>query len=348
MDGRGSRPDSQGMPADHPLVKSGRIGVLLLNLGTPDGIGYWPMRRYLKEFLSDPRVIELPRWKWWPILNLIILSVRPGRKGKDYAKIWNRERDEGPLKTITRSQAEKLGAALGDPRVVVDWAMRYASPATAERIAHLQREGCDRLLLVPLYPQYAAATTATACDAAFRALMDLRWQPAMRVAPAYCDDPAYIDAVATSIRDRLAALDFEPEALLVSFHGMPQRYLEAGDPYHCQCQKTSRLLRESLGWESGRWHTTFQSRFGNEVWLQPYTIEEVERLARSGVKRLAVVAPGFSADCLETLEELDMENRAVFLASGGEQFAYVPCLNDSALGLKVIETMVRRELMGWL
>jgi protoporphyrin/coproporphyrin ferrochelatase len=322
--------------------------VLLLNLGTPDGTGYWPMRRYLKQFLSDRRVIEVPRWKWWPILNGIILTVRPGRKGKDYDKIWNKARDEGPLKTFTRSQAEKLAVRLADERIVVDWAMRYANPPTAARIEHLQRQGCDRLLVVPLYPQYAAASTATACDEAFRALMRLRWQPSLRVAPPYYDDPVYIDALADSIRAHLATLGFEPEALIASFHGMPQRYLEAGDPYHCQCQKTARLLRERLGWPSERWHTTFQSRFGNEPWLQPSTIEEVARLAKSGVKRLAIVAPGFSVDCLETLEELDMENRAVFLANGGEKFAYVPCLNDGELGMRVIETVVRRELMGWV
>jgi ferrochelatase len=348
MDARNGNPEAQRLPAGHPAIKSGRIGVLLLNLGTPDGTGYGPMRRYLKEFLSDPRVIELPRWKWWPILNLIILTVRPGRKGRDYAKIWNKERDEGPLKTVTRAQAEKLAAALGDERIVTDWAMRYANPSTASRIAQLQREGCDRLLIVPLYPQYAAATTATACDEAFRALMRLRWQPAVRVAPPYYDDLVYIDALVDRVRVHLAGLDFEPEALIASFHGMPQRYLESGDPYHCQCQKTSRLLRERLGWAEERWHTTFQSRFGNEAWLQPYTIEEVARLARSGVKRLAIVAPGFSADCLETLEELDMENRAVFLANGGEKFTFVPCLNDSEPGQRVIEHIVRRELMGWL
>jgi ferrochelatase len=348
MQGRTPAPETARLPAGHPSVRHGRIGVLLLNLGTPDGTGYWPMRRYLKEFLSDQRVIELPRWKWWPILNLIILSVRPGRKGKDYEKIWNRERDEGPLKTITRSQAEKLAAMLADERIVVDWAMRYANPSTTDRIACLQSQGCDRLLLVPLYPQYAAATTATACDEAFRALMRLRWQPAVRVAPAYFDDPTYIDAIAATVRERLAGLDFEPDALVASFHGMPQRYLDAGDPYHCHCQKTSRLVRERLNWAAERWHTTFQSRFGNEPWLRPYTIDEVARLAKSGVKRLVVVAPGFSADCLETLEELDMENRGVFLANGGESFAYVPCLNDSQRGMDVIADVVRRELSGWL
>jgi len=336
------------LPADHPAVRVGGIGVLLLNLGTPDATGYWPMRRYLKQFLSDRRVIELPRWQWWPILNLIILSVRPGRKGKDYDKIWNRERNEGPLKTFTRAQAEKLAAALADEPIVVDWAMRYANPSVASRIVHLKEQGCDRILLVPLYPQYAAATTATACDNAFRALMQMRWQPAVRVAPAYYEDPAYIDAVAASMREHLATLAFEPEALIVSFHGMPQRYLELGDPYHCQCQKTARRVRERLGWPAERWHVTFQSRFGTAPWLQPYTIETVERLARSGTRRLAIVAPGFSADCLETLEELDMENRAKFLAAGGEEFAYIPCLNDSALGMAVIEAVVRRELMGWI
>ena len=340
--------DDRHLPAGHPPVKRGRIGVLLLNLGTPDATSYWPMRRYLKEFLSDRRVIEEPRWKWWPILNLIILTVRPGRKGKDYDKIWNKERNEGPLKTITRSQAEQLERALADGRVVVDWAMRYANPSTADRVAHLQREGCERILLVPLYPQYAAATTATACDEAFRALMRLRWQPAVRVAAPYYEDPAYIDAIAGSVRGALAKLDFKPDALIASFHGMPQKYLEQGDPYHCQCQKTSRLVRETLGWAPERWHTTFQSRFGNDPWLQPYTIETVERLGKAGVKRIAMVAPGFSADCLETLEELDMENRAAFMASGGERFAYIPCLNDSAAGVDVIEAVVRCELMGWL
>jgi ferrochelatase len=306
------------------------------------------MRRYLKEFLSDRRVIEEPRWKWWPILHLAILSVRPRRRGKDYDKIWNRQRNEGPLKTITRSQAERLAATLADERILVDWAMRYGEPSAAEQIAAMQRRGCDRMLLVPLYPQYAAATTATACDAVFRALMRLRWQPTLRIAPPYYADPVYIAALAASLRSALDKLAQPPEALIASFHGMPQRYLAAGDPYHCQCQKTSRLLREELGWSAVHWHTTFQSRFGSEPWLQPYTIEEVERLAKSGVRRLAVIAPGFSADCLETLEELDMENRAAFVASGGEQFTYVPCLNDGAQGMHVIETLVRRELAGWM
>ena len=300
-------------PKDHPAVAHGKIGVLLLNLGTPDGTDYWSMRRYLKQFLSDKRVIEEPAWKWWPILNLIILTVRPGPKGRDYQTIWNTEKDEGPLKTITRGQAEALQARFDrQSNVIVDWAMRYANPSTESRIEALFEQGCNRILLVPLYPQYAAATSATACDDAFKALMKMRWQPSVRVAPAYHDEPAYIKALAKSIRTNLAKLDFEPEKIIATFHGMPQKYFEKGDPYHCHCQKTSRLVREKLGIEPERWLTTFQSLFGNDPWLQPYTDKTVERLAKEGVKKLALVAPGFSADCLETLEELDVENREIF------------------------------------
>ena len=342
-------PDRLHWPASHPAAPLGRVGVLLLNLGTPDGTTYWPMRRYLKEFLSDERVLEEPKWKWWPILNLIILTVRPSKKGKDYATIWNNDLDEGPLKTITRNQAEQLFERLkANSRIVVDWAMRYANPTTESRINALKEQGCDRILLVPLYPHYAAATTATACDQAFRALMKMRWQPAVRIAPSYYDDPAYIDALARSMTSNLAKLDFEPEKIIATFHGMPEKYLQKGDPYHCQCQKTSRLLRDKLGIAPDRWLTTFQSRFGNDPWLQPYTDITVERLAKEGVKRLALVAPGFSADCLETLEELDGENRHIFEDNGGERFAYLAALNDSPEGIDVIEAIVRRELMGWI
>ena len=334
---------------DHPSAPSGKVGVLLLNLGTPDATDYWSMRRYLKEFLSDRRVIEEPRWKWWPILNLIILTKRPGPKGRDYDSIWNKDRDEGPLKTITRAQAEQLAARLADnPRIVVDWGMRYANPTTASRLQALLAQGCDRILIVPLYPQYAAATTATACDQAFRALMDMRWQPAVRVAPPWYDDPGYIRALAASMRGNLAKLDFEPERIIATFHGMPEKYRDQGDPYYAQCLETSRLLREEMGFDASRWLTTFQSRFGNDVWLQPYTDETVKRLAREGVRRLALVAPGFSADCLETLEELDVENRGYFMENGGEKYAYLPALNDTAEGIAVIEGVVRRELQGWV
>ena len=340
-----AEPDDR--PAGHPAVRHGRIGVLLLNLGTPDATDYWSMRRYLKQFLSDRRVIEEPRWKWWPILNLIILTVRPGPKGRDYAAIWNKELDEGPLKTITRAQAAGLSSSLDAPRVVVDWAMRYANPTARSRLAALQAAGCDRILIVPLYPQYAAATTATACDDVFRALMEMRWQPAIRVAPPYYDDPAYIDALAGSMQQSLARLPFEPETIVASFHGMPQKYLEQGDPYYCQCMKTSRLLQARLGLPDARWTTSFQSRFGNDPWLKPYTDDTIRELARSGVRRLAVVAPGFSADCLETLEELDVENRGYFVEAGGSEFAYFPALNASVEGTAMLTTVVRRELSGW-
>ena len=336
-------------PAGHPVVAHGKVGVLLLNLGTPDGTDYWSMRRYLKEFLSDRRVIEVSRWLWWPLLNGIILTTRPGRKGKDYASIWNNERNEGPLKTITRDQAEALAVRLaGHPNVIVDWAMRYANPTTESRIRALQAQGCERILLVPLYPQYAAATTATANDQAFRALMAMRWQPFVRVAPAYHDDPVYIEALARSVRTHLAGLDFTPEVLIATFHGMPQKYLEKGDPYHCHCMKTGRLLREALGMTKENFLVTFQSRFGNDPWLQPYTDETVIALAKKGVKKLVMIAPGFSADCLETLEELDVENREFFEHHGGEKFSYIPALNASEPGMDVIEAVVRRELMGWV
>ncbi|CUA84765.1 ferrochelatase [Chelatococcus sambhunathii] len=342
------------LPADHPPVAAGRIGVLLLNLGTPDATDYWSMRRYLKEFLSDRRVIETPRILWWPLLNGIILTTRPGRKGKDYETIWNKERNESPLKTITRSQAEKLAQKLAampggsDGRFVVDWAMRYGHPSIKERLEALQREGCDRILLVPLYPQYAAATTATACDKAFEALMQMRWQPTIRVSPPYHDDPVYIGAVVESLTAELAKLTFEPEVIIASFHGVPKDYLLKGDPYHCQCQKTARLVREALGLPPERFLLTFQSRFGRAEWLQPYTDMTVKGLAEKGVKRLAVVMPGFSADCLETLEEIAGENAEIFHEHGGEHFAAIPCLNDSPEGMRVIEHIVTRELQGWV
>ncbi len=351
------KPDLQAslLPPDHPPVRTGRIGVLIVNLGTPDATDYWSMRRYLKEFLSDRRVIETSRLIWWPVLNLIILSTRPSRKGKDYAAIWNEARDEGPLKTITRSQAEKLGAAIeaglvGDAksRIVVDWAMRYGNPSIRSRIDALKAQGCDRLLVVPLYPQYAAATTATVCDKVFEALAKMRWQPTLRVVPPWHDDPTYISAMAASIKDGLAKLPFEPEVILASFHGVPQDYLMRGDPYHCQCAKTARLIREELGMSADKFRLTFQSRFGPAEWLKPYTDETVKELAEQGVKRLAIVTPGFTADCLETIEEIGVENRDFFLEAGGEQFGRIECLNDTDHGMAVINAVVKNELAGWV
>jgi ferrochelatase len=337
------------VPQDHPKLPPRRIGVLLVNLGTPDATDYWSMRRYLKEFLSDRRVIEENPVKWWLILNLIILSVRPGRKGKDYEKIWNREKDESFLKTITRAQAEKLGESFtDDPRILVDWAMRYGNPSIASRLEAMQKSGCDRILLIPLYPQYAAATTATVCDKAFDALAGMRWQPALRVAPAYYDQPSYIDALAGSLQESLATLAFKPDLIIASFHGMPEEYLHKGDPYHCQCAVTARLLREKLGLDESKLMMTFQSRFGTAEWLKPYTIDTVAALPGKGVKNLAVITPGFAADCLETLEEIAMENAQAFKSAGGQNFAHIPCLNESERGMAVIRDIAQRELQGWL
>jgi protoporphyrin/coproporphyrin ferrochelatase len=341
--------DAALRPAGHPPVASGRIGVLIVNLGTPDATDYWSMRRYLKEFLSDRRVIETNRILWWLILNLVILTIRPGRKGKDYDKIWNKERNESPLRTITRAQSEKLAAMIApkDARITVDWAMRYGNPSIASRLDAMQKAGCERILIVPLYPQYAAATSATVADKAFDALKTMRWQPAVRIAPAWHDDPVYIDAVASSLEAELAKLSFKPDVILASFHGVPKEYLLKGDPYHCQCHKTARLLRARLGLSEEQFRLTFQSRFGPAEWLQPYTDETVKALAASGVKNLAIVAPGFTADCLETLEELSGENAEFFHHAGGENFATIPCLNDSEAGMKVIAHVVQRELQGW-
>jgi ferrochelatase len=337
-------------PADHPQVSGGAVGVLLVNLGTPDATDAKSVRRYLREFLHDKRVIEEDTITWKFVLNAIILPLRPGRKGLDYEKIWNREKNESPLKTITRSQADKLSAGLafrGRP-VVVDWAMRYGNPSMRSRLAALASQGCDRILVVPLYPQYAAATSATVGDEAFRALMKMRWQPALRIAPPYYDDPVYIDALAVSLEAHLATLPFVPEVILASFHGIPRDYFDKGDPYYCHCAKTTRLLRQRLRLDDSKLMMTFQSRFGRAEWLKPYTDATVKGLAARGVKNLAAITPGFSADCLETLEEIAGENAEYFHHAGGENFAAIPCLNDSEPGMRVIETVVRRELQGWV
>jgi ferrochelatase len=295
-------------------------------------------------------VIETPRALWWPLLNLIILQTRPQKKGKDYATIWNREKDESFLKTITRNQAEKLAGAMKavSDDIVVDWAMRYGNPAIKPAVQRLLDQGCDRILAFSLYPQYAAATVATANDHLFRALMEMRWQPTIRIAPPYQDDPVYIDAIAAQIRAHLAGLDYEPEVILCSFHGVPQAYLDQGDPYYCHCHKTWRLLRANLGMSEEKLMMSFQSRFGPDEWIKPYTDKTVEALAKKGVKSMAIIAPGFSADCLETLEELDGENRHIFEGHGGEKFTYIPCLNDTDLGMGVIQAVVERELKGWI
>ncbi len=340
---------SQILPADHPPVQTPKIGVVLLNLGTPDATDYWNVRRYLKEFLSDPRVIETPKWLWWPILNLVILSFRPKKSGHAYAQIWDKDKNESPLRVITRNQTEALAQRLaGESNVMVEFAMRYGNPSTKSVLDKLQQAGCQKILLVPLYPQYSATTTATANDKAFEALGEMRWQPAVRTAPAYFDDPKYVEVLAKSIRDGVAALDFVPDLVITSYHGMPVEYLERGDPYHCQCLKTTRLVREHLGWDESRIMVTFQSRFGPTKWLEPYTDVTLAALPGKGIKKVAILAPAFSADCIETLEEIAMQGKETFMQAGGEQFAYIPCLNDSPDGMDMIEAMVRRELSGWL
>jgi len=338
------------MSPDTLQHSGGRIGVLMVNLGTPDSTGYWAVRRYLKEFLSDRRVIEENRLKWWLVLNLIILTVRPGRKGRDYEKIWNKERDESPLKTITRSQSDKLDEMMDklDKRIRVDWAMRYGNPSIASRLEALVAQNCERILVVPLYPQYAAPTTATVCDEVFRALTRMRFQPTIRIAAPYFAEPAYIDALAASINAALAKLAFKPDVIVASYHGMPEDYVAKGDPYQQHCTETTMLLRKKLKLDDERLIMTFQSRFGTAEWIKPYTDATVKSLAERGVKNLAVVTPGFSADCLETLEEIAMENADIFRQAGGENFATIPCLNDTPGGMAVIRDVVARELKGWI
>jgi len=331
------------------VADAANVGVLLVNLGTPDTADARGVRVYLREFLSDPRVIENQGLVWKFVLNCIILPRRPRAKARDYAKIWNRERNESPLKTITRSQAEKLRAALAalDPDLVVDWAMRYGNPSQDSRLEALTKLGCDRILLFPLYPQYAAATTATVCDKAFATLARMRDQPSLRVVPPYYSEPVYIDALASSLQGELQRLSFKPDKILASFHGIPKSYAEEGDPYPGQCEETTRLLRARLNLGEDKLTLTFQSRFGRAEWLQPYTDKTVEALAKSGEKNLAVITPGFSADCLETLEEIAVENAHIFKSNGGEKFAAIPCLNDSDAGMRVIAHLVKRELEGW-
>ncbi|MEL6201484.1 MAG: ferrochelatase [Pseudomonadota bacterium] len=337
------------LPSDHPEVRLHKVGVLLINLGTPDGTDFKSMRRYLQEFLTDSRVIEWPKALWYPILYGIVLNTRPGRVGKAYEEIWNKDLDESYLRTYTRSQAEKLQELLSDhDNVVVDWAMRYGQPSIKDKIDALQDQGCDRIVTFPLYPHYSATTTATVNDKVFEALQNKRFQPALRVVPSYHDEPVFIEALARSIESHLASLDFEPERVIASYHGIPQSYFKRGDPYHCHCHKTSRLLEQRLGWEKGKLMTCFQSRFGPEEWLQPYTDKTLEALPEQGIKKVATFNPGFVSDCLETLEEIAGEGEEIFHEAGGTHYTHIPCLNDSDDGMWVFETLVRRELQGWV
>ncbi|MXO89239.1 ferrochelatase [Pontixanthobacter aquaemixtae] len=340
---------SSNLPSDHQPVKCGQVGVLIVNLGTPEAPTPSAVKTYLKEFLSDRRVVEIPPIAWQPILRGIILNTRPKKSAHAYSQIWSEE--GSPLAVITKKQAEGMQQRLGEG-VQVEWAMRYGKPAIADQLQKLMDDGCDRILLAPLYPQYSGATTATAVDKVADKLRDMRWQPALRTMPPYYDDPAYIDALSKDLNAQLDSLDFQPEVLLLSFHGMPQRTLELGDPYHCHCRKTARLLEAKMAGRNGpdgplRFETSFQSRFGPAQWLEPATDDTLERLATEGVKNVAIAAPGFSADCLETLEELAIQGKEQFCEEGGENFAALSCLNTSTPGMDMLEQLIRRELSGW-
>ncbi|MBV7255767.1 ferrochelatase [Pacificimonas sp. WHA3] len=330
-------------PQDHPPIADPKIGVLLVNLGSPDAPTKAAVKRYLAEFLSDRRVIEIPPIAWQPILRGIILNTRPKKSAALYASIWDHKRGGSPLKLITEDQTAALAATL--PGVLVDHAMRYGAPAIAERLTAMKDAGCDRILICPMYPQYSAATTATVIDKASETLGKMRWQPSLRTVPPWYDDPLYIDALAKDVNDQVAALDFEPDEIIVTFHGMPARTLSLGDPYHCHCQKTSRLLGEKL---ARPYRTVFQSRFGPAAWLQPYLDKTLAALPSEGVRKIAVVAPGFVADCLETLEEIAGEGKELFMQAGGTDFAYLACLNARAHGIELLASLVKRELGGWI
>ncbi|WP_458792084.1 ferrochelatase [Yoonia sp. MH D7] len=339
-------------PADHPTVKPAKVGVLVANLGTPDDTDYWSMRRYLNEFLSDKRVVDTPSWIWQPLLQLVILTTRPSKSGANYRSIWNEKDNESPLLTITKQQTAAIKSTMAErygDSVMVDFCMRYGNPSTKSKVREMVEAGCTKILFFPLYPHYAGPTSATANDQFFRALMDEKWQPIARIVEPYFEDPAYIDALAQSIETAYAGLDKKPELLICSYHGMPQRYLTEGDPYHCQCQKTTRLLKERLGWKDTEIRTTFQSVFGREAWLKPYTVDEVARLAKEeGVKNIAICAPAFSADCIETLEEINEEIKDSFEDAGGEQFTYIPCLNDDPAHIAALCGMIDQNLLGWV
>ena len=330
------------MKQDHPDIKFGKTGVLIVNLGTPDSTSWWDVRKYLKEFLSDRRVIEVNPIVWQIVLNLFILTFRPSKSAHAYKKIWLKEKNESPLLYYTRSQAEKLKQNVEDKNTIVDFAMRYGNPSIQSKLKNLRNLGCENIIILPLYPQYASATTATVCDEVYRALMRMRWQPSLQIVPHYESDPLYISALVKSINRKLENLSWKPDLIIASYHGIPKKYFDKGDPYHCYCHKTTRLIKEKFS--RIEIQTTFQSRFGPQEWLTPYTDKTIESLPNKGIKNLLVICPGFSSDCVETLEEIDIQGRESFLKSGGEKFDLVPCLNDSLEHIKLFETLVKKYL----
>lgn len=339
------------MPVGHATKTAppeAKVGVLLVNLGTPEGTDFWSIRRYLSEFLSDPRVIEIPRLIWQPLLQGLILPLRSNKTGAAYEKIWFKDTDESPLRRYTREQGEALAERFNSPDVIVDWAMRYGKPSIASRLQALTEQGCERILVMALYPQYSATTMATVYDKAFESLKTMRHQPAIRTLPAFYNHPKYIQVLGDSIRRHTEASSWQPDLVLLSYHGIPKRNVELGDPYYCQCCKNTELLREYLGWDEQKLQMSFQSRFGRAEWLQPYTEPTLIKLAESGVKRIMVAAPAFVSDCVETLEELALEGKKAFLGAGGESFELIPCLNAGPHSIDLFYTLAQEELAGWL
>ena len=330
------------MKDNHPEVKFGKTGVLLVNLGTPDSTNWWDIRKYLKEFLSDKRVIEVNPILWQIILNLFILTIRPSKTAHAYKKIWLKETNESPLLYFTRSQAKKLNNKIGSNKVIVDFAMRYGNPSIKSKLNFLKNQGCENIIVLPLYPQYAAATTATVCDEVYRSLMDMRWQPSLQIVPHYESEPAYIEALIKSIKTKLEKISWKPDLIISSYHGIPKKYFDKGDPYHCYCHKTTRLMKEKFNQVDIQ--LTFQSRFGPQEWLTPYTDRTLESLPTKGVKNLLVICPGFASDCVETLEEIDIQGRESFLSNGGRNFELIPCLNDSPEHIDLFEQLIKKYI----
>ena len=330
------------MNKDHPEVKFGKTGVLLINLGTPDSTSWWDIRKYLKEFLSDRRVIEVNPLIWQIILNLFILTFRPSKTAHAYKKIWIKENNESPLLFFTRSQAKKLKNNIGNEKIIVDFAMRYGNPSIKSRLNLLKEEGCENIVILPLYPQYAAATTATVCDEVYRSLMGMRWQPSLQIIPHYESEPIYIDALITSVENKINSIDWKPDLIICSYHGIPKSYFDKGDPYHCYCHKTTRLMKEKFN--KVEIQTTFQSRFGPQEWLTPYTDKTLEELPKKGIKNLLVICPGFASDCVETLEEINIQGRESFLKNGGKNFDLISCLNDSSDHIALFKKLVKKYL----
>ncbi len=329
------------MREDHPKIKYGKTGVLLINLGTPDSTGWWDIRKYLKEFLSDRRVIEVNPFLWQIILNLFILTFRPSKTAKAYKEIWFNDVNKSPLRFFTEMQTKKLSQRIKNKNIIIDFAMRYGNPSIKKKIEKMQKEGCEKLIILPLYPQYASPTTATVCDEVFRVLMKMRWQPAIQIVPHYESEPLYINAIVKSIKKKIDEIDWEPDLIVASYHGIPKKYFEKGDPYHCYCQKTTRLISEKI--MDIKIITTFQSRFGPQEWLQPYTDKTLENLPKEGKKKVLVISPGFASDCVETLEEISIQGRESFEKSGGEKFSFVPCLNDNDDHIELLEHLVNKN-----